>query len=91
PEFEEEVFKMEKIGQISDIIKTPFGYHITQLTGRRKGKEKTFEDAGEMIRLKLEKQKFNTLIERYRKEYNVRVNYDVLDEMKLQEDQNIEE
>jgi parvulin-like peptidyl-prolyl isomerase len=87
PEFEKEVFKMKNVGDISDIIKTPFGYHIAKLTGRRRGKEKTFEDSKEEIKMKLEKEKFNTAIDDYRREYNVRVNYDVLDEIKFIEDE----
>ncbi len=83
PEFEKEVFKLKNVGDISDIIKTPFGYHIAKLTGRRRGKEKSFEESKEQIRLKIEKQRFNSFIEEYRREYNVRVNYDVLDDIKI--------
>lgn len=83
PELEKEVFKLKNVGHISGIIKTPFGYHIAKLTGRRSGREKTFEDSKDEIRTKLEKQKFNSVIDSYRREYNVRVNYDVLDEIKI--------
>lgn len=87
PEFEKEVFKLKKVGQISSIIKTPFGYHIAKLTGRRKGKEKTFEESREEIKTYLEKQKFNEIIDNYKKEHNVRVNYEVLDEIKIVEEE----
>ncbi|MBN2407255.1 MAG: peptidylprolyl isomerase [Elusimicrobia bacterium] len=87
PEFENEVFKLERVGSISEIIKSPFGYHIAKLTGRRRGNTKTFEEAKEEIKQKLEKEKFNTLLEDFRREYNVRVDYDVLDEVKLMEEE----
>lgn len=86
PEFENEVFKLKKVGQISDIIKTPFGYHIAKLTGRRRGREKTFEESKDEIKMKLEKEKFHDIIEGYRNEYSVRVNYDVLDELEIIEE-----
>ncbi|MFH1414478.1 MAG: peptidyl-prolyl cis-trans isomerase [Elusimicrobiota bacterium] len=86
PEFEKEVFSLKKVGDISDIIKTPFGYHIAQLTGRRRGREKSFEEAKEEIGIRLEKEKFNSVIEQYRGDYNVKVNYEVLDDIKLTEE-----
>ena len=90
PEFEEEVFKLKKVGHISDIIKTPFGYHVAKLTGRRRGKQKTFEEAKDEIKINLEKRKFNSIIEEYRKEYNVRVDYDILDDIEIVEEEEVE-
>ncbi|MFC2091988.1 peptidylprolyl isomerase [Elusimicrobiota bacterium] len=87
PEFEKQVFALEKVGQISDTIKTPFGYHIAKLTGRRRGRKKTFEEAENEIRLKLEKEKFNEIIDTYRRDYGVRVKYDVLDDIKFVEEE----
>jgi parvulin-like peptidyl-prolyl isomerase len=72
-----------------DVIKTPFGYHVAKLTGRRRGKAKTFEDAKNEIRVKLEKQRFNSIIDGYRREYNVRVNYDVLDDITILENEEV--
>jgi peptidyl-prolyl cis-trans isomerase C len=89
PEFEEEVFKLKKVGELSSIIKTPFGYHVAKLTGRRRGQKKTFEEAKDEIKISLEKRKFNSIIEEYRKEYNVKVNYDILDELKIVEDEKV--
>ncbi|MGM0440968.1 MAG: peptidylprolyl isomerase [Elusimicrobiota bacterium] len=83
PQFEEAVFQLENVGEVSDVIKTSFGYHIAKLTGRRSGKEKSFEDAKEEIASELEQQKFIQLVEDYKNDYNVRINYDVLDKINL--------
>ena len=86
PEFEQEVFKLKQIGDESGIIKTPYGYHIAKLTGRRRGSQKTFEEAKEEIADRLSKEKFNSLIEDFRNDYNVRVDYNVLDDIVIVEE-----
>ncbi len=82
-EFENEVFNIERVGEISNIIKTAFGYHIVKLTGRRRGISQSFEEAKESINQELINRKFNLLLENYRKKYNVQVNHDVLDNIRL--------
>jgi peptidyl-prolyl cis-trans isomerase D len=42
--FEEALFSMEP-GQLSDPVKSPFGYHIIELEGIRAGDVKTFDEA----------------------------------------------
>ena len=42
PKFEEVAFKLKK-GEISSPFKTPFGYHVVHLTGRKKEVPATFE------------------------------------------------
>ncbi len=49
PAFSEAAFKLKKIGDISPVTKTDFGYHIIQLTGELRG----FEHYKEKIRWKL--------------------------------------
>ncbi len=39
-----------KIGQISDAVATPFGYHLILTTDRRPGKETKFEDVKEVVK-----------------------------------------
>lgn len=39
-----------KVGQISDVVVTPFGYHLILVTDRRPGKETKFEDVKEVVK-----------------------------------------
>lgn len=52
PEFEEAAFNME-IGEISDPIKTQFGYHIINLTDIKEESEKTFDEVKDQLRQQL--------------------------------------
>lgn len=39
-----------KVGEISDVVATEFGYHIVLVTGKQPGKQPTFEQAKEAVR-----------------------------------------
>jgi peptidyl-prolyl cis-trans isomerase C len=49
PEFEKVVFAMKE-NQISDVVKTKFGYHIIKLTGKRAAGERTFDEVKDQIK-----------------------------------------
>ena len=49
PEFEKVAFAMKE-NQLSDIVKTKFGYHIIKLTGKRAAGERSFDDVKEQIK-----------------------------------------
>lgn len=49
PEFEAAAKKMDKPGQISDIVKTQFGYHIIKFTARLAPIQKPFEEVKPLI------------------------------------------
>ncbi|MCL1922137.1 MAG: peptidylprolyl isomerase [Kiritimatiellaeota bacterium] len=49
PEFDAAAFAM-KVGEVSDIIETQFGYHIIQKTDHETGGEADFDDVREQIR-----------------------------------------
>lgn len=43
PEFEEAAFALDE-GEISDLVRSPFGFHIIRLEGHREGQVQPFED-----------------------------------------------
>lgn len=55
-EFDEKVFDM-KVGEISEPIKTQFGYHIIKLNDKKESKEKTLEEVKEKIHLEVKRRK----------------------------------
>ncbi|WP_126051628.1 peptidylprolyl isomerase [Siminovitchia acidinfaciens] len=57
-EFEEAVFSM-KVGEVSDPVKTEYGYHIIKLNGKTKAKKADYESAKEEIRSTLFESKMN--------------------------------
>lgn len=56
PEFDSVIFSL-KMGEVSDIVKTPYGYQIFKLTGQREAHRISFEEAKEQIENLLKKRK----------------------------------
>ncbi len=52
-EFEEAAFALEKDGDVSELVKTRFGFHIIQRTEREDGKPKPFEEVKNQIRIRM--------------------------------------
>lgn len=74
PEFEEAVFSME-VGEISDPVKTDYGYHIIKVEEKKEAKEANYEESKDKIKDVLMEQKlpdeYNTWMEEKEKEYKV--------------------
>lgn len=77
PEFDEKVFSMEK-GEISDPVKTDFGYHIIKLIDLTPERERTFDETknelqNEVLRLK-QQESYLGKIDELEKKYPVKKN-----------------
>ena len=81
--FEEAAFALENRNDISPIIETPFGYHLVKLTGKKKMREKTPEEIDSEVRTTIQNEKLERLMEKYKKESMVSVNYDLLDKVSV--------
>ncbi len=50
PSFSEAVFFLEEAGDVSEIVKTPFGYHLIKLTGIKASYVKPFQEVEERLK-----------------------------------------
>lgn len=83
PDFEKGAFLLTKPGQISEPVKTAFGYHIIKLIDRKPAGEKSFEEAKPEVERLVEKNKFDQWIEGLKKKWHVKINYDKLPEINI--------
>lgn len=82
-EFEKAAFSLKKPGDISDIVKTTFGYHIIKLEDRKPPQQLSFEEVKDKIKNRLKEEKRNKILEEYlekaRKSYKIEVNEKLLE------------
>lgn len=64
PEFEQAALRL-KVGEVSEPVKSRFGYHIIQLTDIQKGEAATFEQTQEAIKRQLLAEKQKALVDTY--------------------------
>jgi len=83
PEFEEALFSLTKTGDISNIVRSAYGYHIIKLLDRRTLKKKVqYEDVKDGIKQILLTKKRSTTLEKLftklQNEKEIEVNYELL-------------
>lgn len=82
PDFEEAAFALETPGEISEIVKSPFGYHIIKLTEKKAGETKPLDQVKEQIRLSLlqkrQRESMEAHIDALKTAKGVQINDDVL-------------
>ena len=67
-QFEEAAFSLRKKGEISEVVKTPFGYHLIQLAERRGTALRPFDQVKEKIRFFVQGKKRQDVYLEYVKE-----------------------
>ena len=65
PEYEEAAFKLTKVGQVSGIVKTQYGYHVIRLEGIKPPASVPFEEVKDFIKQQMAQEKQKELIEKY--------------------------
>lgn len=81
PEFEEAAFSL-KVGEISEIVESQFGYHIIKVTDKV-DEQLPLEEVKETIQKTLLAQKYNEAIEKITKDAKVEKNEDVIKKVKF--------
>ncbi len=67
-QFEETAFSLRKKGEVSEVVKTPFGYHLIQLEEKRGAALKPFDQVKEKVRFFLQEKKRQDAYREYVKE-----------------------
>lgn len=86
PEFEKVAFSLEP-GVISDPVKTIFGWHLIQVEDKKASQVKPLEDVKSFVRQRALQEKKSEMLEKLladvEKKYSVKINKEVLDEIKI--------
>jgi peptidyl-prolyl cis-trans isomerase C len=85
PEYESAAFKLTKVGQVSGIVKTQFGYHIIRLEGVKPPSYVPLEEVKDFIKQKNAQEKQKEVLEKYIEELKKNVKI-TIDEALLKED-----
>ena len=85
PEYENAAFKLTKVGQVSGIVKTQFGYHIIRLEGAKPPSYVPLEEVKDFIKQKNAQEKQKEVLEKYIEELKKNAKI-TIDEALLKED-----
>jgi len=81
PEIEDIVFALE-VGELSQVVKTNFGFHVLKITDKKPERVKTLEEVKEDIRQTLlsdkQKEAFDNLIEELKSKVEIQINEEAL-------------
>jgi len=88
PEFESAAYKLNKVGQVSGIVKTQFGYHIIRLEGIKPPSYVPLEEVKDFIKQKNAQEKQKEVLEKYieelKKNAKITINEALLKEEKAE-------
>ncbi len=65
PEYEQTAFKLTKVGQVSDPVKTQLGYHIIKLEGVKAPTYVPFAEVKDFIKQKILQEKQTEMVQKY--------------------------
>jgi peptidyl-prolyl cis-trans isomerase C len=86
PEYEDVAFKLAKVGQVSGVVKSQYGYHIIRLEGAKPPTFVAFDEVKDFIKQQLAQEKQKELIEKYiedlKKNTKITINENLLKEEK---------
>jgi peptidyl-prolyl cis-trans isomerase C len=72
PEFENAVLPLKE-GQVSGVVKSPFGYHVIKKTGQKSLAGQSFEQAKDTIQTRLQREKFDKWVTQAQASMNVKI------------------
>lgn len=80
-QFEDVAFSLEKPGEISDVVKSPFGYHIIKLEDKKAAEPKSLAQVKGQIRRRISAQRRNEAQEEFLEEIKSRTQVEINEDL----------
>ncbi len=78
PDFEKAAFALKKVGDVSEPVKTKFGWHIIKLTGRKAASIRPLDKVKDVIKQKLvqdkQKKAYDDILAKLKKSADIKIN-----------------